>query len=326
MSPVSSLFVLMLLSCIMQTQVSGRPPSCPTVLVQEGLPDRQINSGTMFRLHLPPRAFQGPVQRFQVSLVNDQDTLPKWLVYSTKNGTLQGLALREDGGEYIFRVTAMGKCETYTPAATTHFLLRILSDLYTDTEPTHLKHALPTDMSRSNLGCPAGEAITLADLVLHVDPVCMGATERLKLVTTLSDYLHVSPNSVALLSYREASGLRQENTTILAMGSVTSRVQGTDGGSLNKEQSKAEVFWTVGCGDFEMLPDLVQVLQHNIDSGLLSVLLGVPVEGWREHWRVLLVDSNDTSFGMGALRTASDDRRRGTIQQNESECAGHIGL
>ncbi|KAJ8411303.1 hypothetical protein AAFF_G00173090 [Aldrovandia affinis] len=192
MSPISCPLLLMLLSSATQVWASETPSSCPSVSVLHDLPDRAVRAGTAFFLPLPPKAFQGPVRHYQVSLADDASTLPTWLVYSAQTGTLQGLALREEGGEYALRVTAVGRGRY--------------------------------------LGCPVHETATMAALVIHMDAVRLGGAQRFRLVTALADYLHTPPTSITLLSFRDALSMRRENTTILVSGYAAASGPGANGG------------------------------------------------------------------------------------------------
>ncbi|KAJ8374079.1 hypothetical protein SKAU_G00046590 [Synaphobranchus kaupii] len=267
------LLLLVLLSRAEQGRPSERPSSCPAVSVSRGLPDRTVTAGTAFLLRIPPLTFQGPVQHYQVSLADDVGGLPTWLAYSAQTGDLQGLALREEGGEYTLRVTAVGQCRTDPPVASSRFLLRVLSQAGTGAEAKPPRLAPPAETG-GNQGCPVGESVTVAGLVLQVNLGGLDAADRLQLVAVLANYLRAQPTSIQLLSFRDELSLRRENTTVLAKGLTA---LGLD----RKGPVKAEVLWPAGCGDFQMLPELVQVLRHNAGSGRLSTLLGVPVGGWR---------------------------------------------
>lgn len=130
-----------------------------------------------------------------------------------------------------------------------------------------------TFLDRGTLVCHK-ETIIWADLLLQMKALSLHAEGRVQLVHKLSEYLHLTPASVRLLTYRDMPTLLRENITALAQGDGKN---GTEG----KVAPSSELLWPVGCGVFDQLSDLAQVLDHSMTTGHLATLLGTPVLGWR---------------------------------------------
>ncbi|XP_066559081.1 uncharacterized protein LOC136749045 [Amia ocellicauda] len=107
----------------------------------------------------------------------------------------------------------------------------------------------------------------------------------------MAKYLHLDPFSVKLLSLRNASQLQLDKSTLLLEHTGT-----------GKATDRAELTWPVDCGAFDMLPELVHILQYSSQSGHLSQMLGVPLTGWRV-------------FSRGVESTKSRNRARRQIIQ-----------
>ncbi|CAB1346076.1 unnamed protein product [Coregonus sp. 'balchen'] len=260
------LCILMVLGCVSKAQCLVKPHSCPPMVRLQGLPNRTVQAGTAFYFPLPLPAIQGPFQHYQVSLAND-DAIPRWLAFTEKTGNLFGLALREDCGQYPLKVSVAGHC-----VSVTYFHLHVLNGTVGEGSllSTHIK---------AGLVCPVGETVIWADLLLQVDTGSLDADQRVRLTSTMADYLRMAPGSVHLLSLRGPAALQSEKTGVCRQGPLTA--DATQGKGTSGRGQAAELLWPVGCGVGEQLSDLALILEHSTASGRLTTVLGVPILGWR---------------------------------------------
>ncbi|MBN3317510.1 DAG1 protein, partial [Atractosteus spatula] len=248
------------------------PRSCNSVRVYRGIPDKEVDAGTVFFHPIPPVAFHGPVKDYEVSLAGTINKLPRWLDYNPQTQSLQGLAVSEERGDYTIAVTAVGHCRQ-EPSPSTHFHLHVLNGTHSLKARSLRRHGRRNQHAKSSQGCPAGETVTYSAIILQADVFSLSAGRRLLLVSTMGEYLHLDPFSLKLRSFRSPAELQLENSTLLA--------EDTGIGDSPDTHAAVEVYWPVGCGDFQMVPELVRVLRYSKDSGHLSHLLALHLTGWR---------------------------------------------
>ncbi|XP_015207509.2 dystroglycan 1-like isoform X4 [Lepisosteus oculatus] len=275
-APLSSLRPLLLetffWSCLMCSHITVGPHSCNSVRVFRGIPDKEVNAGTVFFHPIPPVAFHGPVKDYEVSLAGTIDKLPRWLDYNPQTQSLQGLAVSEERGDYTIAVTAVGHCRQ-EPSPSTHFHLHVLNGTHSLKARSLRRLDWRNKHTKSSQGCPAGETVTYSAIILQADVFSLSAGRRLLLVSTMGEYLRLDPFSLKLRSFRSPSELQLENSTLLT--------EDTGIGDSPDTHAAVEVYWPVGCGDFQMVSELVRVLRYSKDSGHLSHLLGLHLTGWR---------------------------------------------
>uniref|UniRef100_W5NDW6 Dystroglycan 1 n=1 Tax=Lepisosteus oculatus TaxID=7918 RepID=W5NDW6_LEPOC len=209
---------------------------------------------------------------FQVSLAGTIDKLPRWLDYNPQTQSLQGLAVSEERGDYTIAVTAVGHCRQ-EPSPSTHFHLHVLNGTHSLKARSLRRLDWRNKHTKSSQGCPAGETVTYSAIILQADVFSLSAGRRLLLVSTMGEYLRLDPFSLKLRSFRSPSELQLENSTLLT--------EDTGIGDSPDTHAAVEVYWPVGCGDFQMVSELVRVLRYSKDSGHLSHLLGLHLTGWR---------------------------------------------
>ncbi|GLD63064.1 uncharacterized protein AKAME5_001471700 [Lates japonicus] len=223
---------------------------CPVRTAVGGFPNFTSEAGSPFSFKLPLPATLGHMQHYQLSLVDGDGTLPHWMVFGQQSLSLVGLALTEDCGIYHLTVSVTGeKCAAF-------FYLNILNKTLTDKDP-----------ARESLSCSEGEMTIWANLVLQLNPVTLDASQRLRLVSTMMDYLHLPMGFVCLLSSQQQKKLR-----VCRQGGLSEKPDVSD---------VAELLWPVGCQAEERQSDLASVLEHNVKAGGLARLLEAPVLGWR---------------------------------------------
>ncbi|XP_031411104.1 uncharacterized protein LOC116216179 [Meleagris gallopavo] len=177
---------------------------------------------------------------------------------------LQGLPMTGESGEYLLSITASGrKC---AQAAAVKLTIHVQdSILFLDTENS-LNH-IPNSHQ-----CGKEVPITSAEIILSTGAKTLEARERLYIVYTIAEYLHLDSSLVTLLQYTDVVHRNLQNLTVLAR--ATSHIDFT----VNRYVG---LNWPVKCGELAVLHEFVQVLQHNIDSQHLSQLLGYEISGWR---------------------------------------------
>ncbi|KAF0029687.1 hypothetical protein F2P81_018792 [Scophthalmus maximus] len=114
-----------------------------------------------------------------------------------------------------------------------------------------------------------------ANLLLKLNPATLDATQRLRLVSTVANYLRLPMGFVYLFSRRENFTQQQQKKKLR----VCRR-----GGLVEKPDVSgdvAELLWPVGCPGEERLSDLATLLEHSVQTGGLERLLGAPVFEWR---------------------------------------------
>uniref|UniRef100_W5NDW5 Dystroglycan 1 n=1 Tax=Lepisosteus oculatus TaxID=7918 RepID=W5NDW5_LEPOC len=256
----------------MCSHITVGPHSCNSVRVFRGIPDKEVDAGTVFFHPIPPVAFHGPVKDYEVSLAGTIDKLPRWLDYNPQTQSLQGLAVSEERGDYTIAVTAVGHCRQ-EPSPSTHFHLHVLNGTHSLKARSLRRLDWRNKHTKSSQGCPAGETVTYSAIILQADVFSLSAGRRLLLVSTMGEYLRLDPFSLKLRSFRSPSELQLENSTLLT--------EDTGIGDSPDTHAAVEVYWPVGCGDFQMVSELVRVLRYSKDSGHLSHLLGLHLTGWR---------------------------------------------
>ncbi|KFV97448.1 hypothetical protein N327_10037, partial [Fulmarus glacialis] len=120
--------------------------------------------------------------------------------------------------------------------------------------------------------CGKDVPITSAEIILSTGAETLEVQERLYIVCTMAEYLHLDPSLLTLLQYTDSVHRGSQGLTILAED--TEHIDFT-------VNHYVGLSWLVKCGGFAMLHEFIQVLQHNIDSHHLSQLLGYEVAGWR---------------------------------------------
>ncbi|KFV59219.1 hypothetical protein N328_02416, partial [Gavia stellata] len=120
--------------------------------------------------------------------------------------------------------------------------------------------------------CGKEVPITSAEIILPTGAETLEVQERLYIVRTMAEYLHLDSSRLTLLQYADSAHTGSQSLTVLAedTGHIDFAVNHYIGLS-----------WPVKCGGFAVLPEFIQVLRHNIDSRHLSQLLGYEIAGWR---------------------------------------------
>uniref|UniRef100_A0A8C5XAJ7 Dystroglycan 1 n=1 Tax=Malurus cyaneus samueli TaxID=2593467 RepID=A0A8C5XAJ7_9PASS len=182
-----------------------------------------------------------PVFAFQGTITHGAD-LPKWLEFNPNTSTLQGLPMAGEGGMYLLNITASGGAYGQgTPRAAANFTI-------------HVQDSTP---------------ITSAEIILSTGAETLEVQERLSMVCRLAEYLHLPSSLLTLLQHTEPA----------ARGS---HILAEDTGHIDlPARHYVRLSWPVKCGAFAMLHELIQVLQHNVNSQHLSQLLGYDIAGWR---------------------------------------------
>ncbi|KFO70576.1 hypothetical protein N303_14806, partial [Cuculus canorus] len=120
--------------------------------------------------------------------------------------------------------------------------------------------------------CGKEVPISSTEVILSVGVETLGAQERLYIVCTMAEYLHLDSSLLTLLQYSDLGHTGSQSLTILAED--TERINFT-------VNHYVGVSWPARCGGFTVLHEFIQVLQHNVDSHHLSQLLGYEIAGWR---------------------------------------------
>ncbi|KFQ45915.1 hypothetical protein N333_11961, partial [Nestor notabilis] len=120
--------------------------------------------------------------------------------------------------------------------------------------------------------CGKQVPINSAEIIISARAETLTVQERLYVVCTMAEYLHLDSSLLTLLQYTDLAHRGLQSLTVLVedTGHVDFTVNHYVGLS-----------WPVKCGGFAMLHEFIQVLQHNIDSHHLSQLLGYEIVGWR---------------------------------------------
>uniref|UniRef100_A0A8P4KJE8 Peptidase S72 domain-containing protein n=1 Tax=Dicentrarchus labrax TaxID=13489 RepID=A0A8P4KJE8_DICLA len=117
-----------------------------------------------------------------------------------------------------------------------------------------------------------------ANLLLQLNPGTLDASQRIRLVSTVADYLHLPLGFVHLYSTRKS--FIQEKLRVCRQGGF---VEKTTSGHEKQDASAGviQLLWRVGCQGEEQRSDLARVLEHSVMAGGLATLLEAPVLGWR---------------------------------------------
>ncbi|KFQ79936.1 hypothetical protein N335_08662, partial [Phaethon lepturus] len=120
--------------------------------------------------------------------------------------------------------------------------------------------------------CGKAVPITSAEIILSTGAETLHVKERLYIVRTMAEYLHLDSSLLTLLQYTGLAHRGSQSLTILAgdMGHMDFTVN-----------HYIRLSWPVKCRGLAVLQEFIQVLQHNIDSHHLSQLLGYEIVGWR---------------------------------------------
>ncbi|XP_014812479.1 PREDICTED: dystroglycan-like [Calidris pugnax] len=232
----------------------------------QGIPDATVLLGKIFHYPVPGFAFQGRITQYKVTLASGAD-LPKWLDFNPSTNTLQGLPMAGESGVYLLNIAAPGRTHApKTPRAAGNFTIHVQDDtFFLDTEES-LK------LMPNSYQCGKEVPITSAEIILSTGAETLGAQERLYIVHTMAEYLHLDSSLLTLLQYRDSAHRGSQSLTVLA----------EDSGHLDFGVNHyVGLSWPVKCGGFAALHEFIQVLQHNVDSHHLSQLLGYEIAGWR---------------------------------------------
>ncbi|XP_065425583.1 uncharacterized protein LOC101943570 [Chrysemys picta bellii] len=270
--PTLLLLALVSLSGIMPAAVAKESNNkCEEIQILRGIPDTIAFMGKVFYYPVPPFAFQGKITQYKITLANGAD-LPKWLEFNPNTSTLQGLPVNEENGEYHLNVAAHEDgCVQKTPRANVNFTLHVQDSILIPEKKTSLSHA-PKRNIISSERCTRDSSLTSAEIIIHAAAELLDVQQRLSLVCTMAEYLHLDPTSLALNPYQGLIHRSRRNLTILAEDIRHVSFM---------ESHYIGLYWPVGCGVFAMLYELIQVLRHNVDSHHLSQLLGYEIAGWR---------------------------------------------
>ncbi|XP_074969605.1 uncharacterized protein LOC142066255 isoform X1 [Phalacrocorax aristotelis] len=234
----------------------------------QGIPDATILMGKTFYYPVPVFAFQGTVTQYKVTLASGAD-LPKWMDFNPNTNTLQGLPMAGESGAYLLNIAASGRTHAQkTPEAAGNFTIHVQdSTLFLDTEGS-LNHTPNSYYIRCGKDVP----ITSAEIILSTGVETLEVQERLHIVYTMAEYLHLDSSLLTLLQYTDSVHRGLQGLTVLAED--TEHINFT-------VNHYVGLSWPVECGGFAMLREFSQVLRHNIDSRHLSQLLGHEIAGWR---------------------------------------------
>ncbi|KAF1479064.1 hypothetical protein FQV18_0011645, partial [Eudyptula minor novaehollandiae] len=120
--------------------------------------------------------------------------------------------------------------------------------------------------------CGKEVPITSAEIILSTGTETLEVQERLYIVCTMAEYLHLDSSLLTLLQYTDLAHRGSQSLTVLA----------EDTGHINFTVNHyVGLSWPVKCGGFAVLHEFIQILRHNVDSHHLSQLLGYEIAGWR---------------------------------------------
>ncbi|XP_043402755.1 uncharacterized protein LOC122465839 [Chelonia mydas] len=180
--------------------------------------------------------------------------------------------MNEENGEYHLNIAAQEDgCVQKTPRANVNFTLHVQDSILIPEKKTGLSH-MPKGNIFSSERCRRDSSLTSAEIIIHAAAESLDVQQRLFLVCTMAEYLHLDPTSLALNPYQGSIHRSRRNLTILAEDIRHISFM---------ESHYTGLYWPVGCGVFAMLYELIQVLRHNVDSHHLSHLLGYEIAGWR---------------------------------------------
>lgn len=120
--------------------------------------------------------------------------------------------------------------------------------------------------------------MTWANLLLQVNPIHLDASQRIRLVNTMAEYLRLPSGSVSLFSMRKSFSLQQEKQRVCHQGG---QAQSLTGNRTKNQDVIGELLWPVGCQGDERQSSLAMVLEHTTKAGGIARLLGTAVLGWR---------------------------------------------
>lgn len=113
-----------------------------------------------------------------------------------------------------------------------------------------------------------------ASLLLQLNPLTLNASQRIRLVDTMADYLHLPLGFVYLFSRRKSHIQQQEKLRVCRRGGLT-----RGSGKQDASADVAQLLWHFGCQE-EQRHDLAKVIEYSVTAGGLDRLLEVPVLGW----------------------------------------------
>ncbi|XP_021247810.1 dystroglycan-like [Numida meleagris] len=245
------------------TVVKESDNMCEETKALQGIPDATVLVGKIFCYPVPVFAFQGTIAQYKVTLASGAN-LPRWLDFNPNTNMLQGLPMTGESGAYLLSITPSGI--TCTQRAAVKFTIHVQdSVLFLDTENS-LNH-IPNRHQ-----CGKEVPVTSAEIILSTGAKTLEAQERLYIVYTVAEYLHLNSSLVTLLQYTDMVHRNLQNLTVLARD--TSHIDFT----VNRYVGLS---WPIKCGELAVLHEFIQVLQRNIDSHHLSQLLGYEISGWR---------------------------------------------
>ncbi|KAJ7329510.1 hypothetical protein JRQ81_015684 [Phrynocephalus forsythii] len=237
--------------------------TCEDIQVLRGVETTTASIGRIFSYPISPFAFQGKITHYKITLSNGS-ALPKWLEFNHNTNTLQGLPMLEESGEYYLTLFAYGEtCGQKTPTAQATFGLHVQDDVHETEIGWNGKH----NIICSGPPCTRDLSVTIAGIIIEAAS-SLGIEERLYLICTMAEYLHLDPFLFTLAPFNKQFW----NLTILAED-----IRYTN----PTKKHYIGLYWPVGVGVFTMFYELIQVLRHNIGSNSLSQLLGYEIVGWR---------------------------------------------
>ncbi|KFM75704.1 Dystroglycan, partial [Stegodyphus mimosarum] len=214
----------------------------------QGVPDTQAHVGRIFRYKLPADAFEGSVQRYEVTEAGESH-LPSWLQFDPKQAVFEGVPGSADVGQLYICIKAIGNS-----TAKDVFSVEVADETSTTND------------------CPFGKSETMATITVDATLTDLQLSEKLRMLHSISSLLNVPESRFQLLPlHREDSSFNPD------------AIRAGPGNALQRNYEGMLIQMPVGC-EGQILSAFEPVLtniEKTAANGELADLIGYMIVGWQ---------------------------------------------
>ncbi|GFY60211.1 dystroglycan [Trichonephila inaurata madagascariensis] len=215
----------------------------------QGITDTRAHVGRIFRLQIPKNAFEGTIERYEVTEAGES-RLPSWLEFDPNKQIFKGVPGATDVGQLYVCIKVIAG----NSSAKDVFSIEVTDDA-------------PTDVY-----CQFGKEETTATIVIDATLPDLKLSEKLHILQSVSSYFTISESRFRLTAlHRDESSFDP------------SAIRAGPGNALERTHEGTQIQFGVGCsGDIssEYEPILAN-LEKSAANGELADLLGFMVVGWQ---------------------------------------------
>lgn len=256
----------------------------PGLATGGSLPDARAVVGHVFKYALVASGEDG--SQVQVTEAN-QDSLPSWLYYSPKSGSLKGVPGPADRGVYIIAVRGLSSSRSAAGDSSSDvFALSVV-----DEAGSVAVVAVPLRADDVTQTCRPRDTVTVAGVVVDADLASLSARQRVRLLTDLATSVGVHARHVAIFPTSSSSSSSSSATRAAAAhgggwlpdaADKSVLVAGPGDVVVATAKVQTSAAWVVGCGAVsDDHVGLLEDVEKSAADGRLARAVGHGIVGWR---------------------------------------------